>query len=189
MPARANLIMSVIHSSASPGGTGSFDVVLIDADAPGSATHPVNAFSVELTVPGTSGIKFTAADVNTTAAPYIFGTLQTPPFTFDTFPTTDVTVADFDPPGASTPIGPGQEFGLGHLSYSVAPGTPLGLVAVSFVAAGTSLTDPNGNPIAFSASTDGSISVVPEPSALVLTAIGGAALLGCLRRRRTKASV
>src|SRR4051794_6464344 len=84
-PARAALILTVANSTALTGGTGSFDVVLSST----SGTFAVSGFAVELSVSGASGVRFTAANVNTTAAPYIFGTLQSPPLTFNTFPNTD----------------------------------------------------------------------------------------------------
>lgn len=181
-PSRADLTIQVLDSSAPAGGTGSFDVVLINTDAAGTTPYSVNSFSVEVSVPGGSGVSFTAADTGTTAAPYIFGTLQTPPFTFDTFPTQDVTVSDFAAPGSAMLVNPGDEFGLGHFTYSLTAGFT-GPVTVT-LGGGTSLTDPNANAITF-VSGNGTISTrpVPEPSTLMMAALGGSMLLGYARRR------
>ena len=51
----------------------------------------VATFFVEVSVPSGSGVQFTDATVNTTAAPYIFGTFQSPPpdtFSISSFPNT-----------------------------------------------------------------------------------------------------
>src|SRR4051794_4890619 len=68
-PARADLIVQVENSSAAPGGTGSFDVVLSDT----GGTFAISGFQVELSVPGASGVQFSAVDASTTTAPYLFG--------------------------------------------------------------------------------------------------------------------
>src|SRR4051812_48866214 len=89
-PARADLIMQVDNATAAPGGTGAFDVVLKDTDPSNFSSYLIAGISVEVSVPGASGLSFTGVDTNTTAAPYIFGSLQSPPFSFSTFPTNDV---------------------------------------------------------------------------------------------------
>ena len=186
--ARADLVVTVLSSSAPVGGTGSFDVNLSNN---GATSVDVSGFSVELSVPGGSGVSFTAVDVNTTAT-YLFGTLQTPPLTFDTFPTTDLTASDFSgtPPYVTT-LQPNDTFGLEHVSYSVAPGTALGPVTVSILGLGTTteILDIIGNPITPTDPTDGTITImsaVPEPSTLwMLTSalIGVTFALGSRRHR------
>ena len=188
--ARASVIMEITNSSAGAGGTGSFDVALSDT----GGTLQVGGFSAELSVPGASGVKFTGVNTSTAAAtPYIFGTLQTPPLSFDTFPNTSFTASDTDAtaPGFVT-LNPGDLVGLAHVSYSVAAGTAPGPVTVSFVGPGTSLSDVNGGAIAFT-TTNGTITVaqaVPEPSSLLLASIGGGAamLFGLWRRRANRTS-
>src|SRR5262249_38129783 len=119
-------------------------------------------------------------------APYLFGTLQLPPFSFDTFPTQVFSASDLDltPPGFVT-LNPGDVFGLAHVSYTVAPGAPGGDVAVSLVPEGPSLSDNNGDAIP-STPQNGTIPLphsqaVPEPPALVLASLG-AFLIAVARR-------
>src|SRR5204863_7229828 len=87
---------------------------------------------------------------------------------------------------------PGQTFGLGLISYAVAAGAPPGDVPISFVAAGTSLSDASGAPIPFDTDArNGVIHIrgpaVPEPSSLVLASIGlGTSLLVVLLGRRER---
>jgi hypothetical protein len=102
-PAFADLILQVENATAHAGGTGSFDVVLAATDG----TFQVSGFSVELAVAAGSGVTFTGASVDTTTASYVFTTLQAPPFTFATFPTTDFTASDssMTAPGFATADG------------------------------------------------------------------------------------
>ncbi len=179
-PARAGLIIQALNSTADPGGTGAFDVVIRDD----GGTFQVAAFSVELSVPMNSAVSF--SDVTTgTLATYIFGTLQSPPFTFDSFPTQDFSAGDFTAtaPGFIT-LNPNDMFGLAHVTYSVDSGAPAGPIAVSLVSTGTSLSDQNAVDVAFTTS-NGTITVsgsaVPEPSSLVLAGLG-VAVLALLRR-------
>jgi hypothetical protein len=99
-PARAGLIVQALNSTANPGGTGAFDVVVNDT----GGTFQVAGFSVELSVPGGSGVSFSDVTTDTLAATYLFGTVQSPPFTFDSFPTQDFSAGDFTvtPPGFIT---------------------------------------------------------------------------------------
>lgn len=183
-PARAQLAITALDSTAQSGGTGSFDIVLQDL----GGTFQIGGFSLELSVPGASGITFTAVDTLTTDA-YLFGALQSLPFSFDSFPNTTFSASDtdFTAPGYVT-LNPGDLYGLAHVSYSVLAGTPGGAVTVSLldVGGGTSLSDDAGNPVSFSA-TNGTItvqSVVPEPSAFALAGVGGALALAFARRTR-----
>ena len=186
-PAQADLIVEVQDSTAAAGGTGAFDVMLHDT----GGTFNVSGFQVQLSVPGGSGIQFTSVDTST-STPYIFGTLQSPPLSFDLFPNTTFTASDsdFTPPFFTT-LFAGDIFGLVHVNYSVASGTPASDVLVSIVPAGTMLFDDNTpipNPIAYTP-VNGTIHLrgVPEPSAMLLMAIGGAALLAHRRRRAAPA--
>src|SRR5262249_36905023 len=108
-PARAEMVIQVADSSSAPGGTGSFDVTLQNT----GGTFQIAGFSVELSVPAGSGASFTGVTVDTVAAPYLFGTLQLPPFSFDTFPTQDFSATDVDltAPGFIT-SNPSDVFGL-----------------------------------------------------------------------------
>ncbi len=120
-------------------------------------------------------MSFTGVTVDTLTAPYLFGTLQAPPFSFDAFPSQDFSASDFDlsAPGFVT-SNPGDAFGLAHVAYQVDPGAPGGLVTVSLVSAGTSLTDDVSDAVLFTP-RDGTITLpqaVPEPSSLVLSSLG-----------------
>jgi hypothetical protein len=171
LPLRAGLVIEALNSTATPGGTGSFDVVLFNNSASGS--FGVTGFSVELTLPTLSGISFTGVNVNT-AAPYIFGTYQSgmTPFSANTFPNQDFVAGDQH---GTASVHPGDTFGLAHVSYLVAPGTALGPVDVS-LGARTSLHS-GEVPVPFT-KQDGTITVtdnvaaVPEPAPLLLLVIG-----------------
>ena len=71
-PAHAGLIVQALDSTADAGGTGAFDVIVSDT----GGTFEVAGFSVELSVPGVSGVSFSDVTTGTLAAPYLFGTLQ-----------------------------------------------------------------------------------------------------------------
>ena len=190
-PTSAGLILQVANASAKAGGTGSFDVVLAATDG----TFQVSAFSVELSVAAATGVTFTGASVDTMTAPYLFTTLQAPPLTFATFPTTDFTASDssMTSPGFVTLSGPPTETaGVEHVTFAVAAGTPAGAIPVSIVIGGnTQILDVAGNILA-STATNGIITIsssaVPEPSSL-LTGSLSAALIGsavALKRRRSR---
>jgi hypothetical protein len=186
-PAGAAAIIAVGSSTAAAGQTGSFDVVLTST----GGSFNVSAFSVELSVPASSGITFTGASVSTTTAGYLFSTLQLPPLTFATFPTTDFIASDAS---ATAPffvnVLPGQTYGLEHVTYSVASGTHTGVVPLSLVNLGvnTQLLDVSDSVIASSGSS-GSITVggtsVPEPSSLVLGFIAAGALIAAATTWKT----
>ena len=183
-PARAALVIEALNSSAAPGGTGSFDVDLLD----NGGTFNVSAFSFGLSVAGASGLTFTGVNTATTSAPYLFGTLQFPPLTFSSFPTASFTASDSDAtPPFFTTLTPGSTFGLGHVTYAVAPGTALGPIPISFVSNNTNLSDVNANTVPAS-TQPGTVTVavapaVPEPGTLPLLGLGLLGL-GGLRARR-----
>ncbi len=191
--AKADLILMSLDSTAPVSGTGSFDVAL--ANIGGTTVINVSAFSVELSLPDSSGVSFTGVNTNTAASnPYIFGTLQSPPLTFNSFPTTNFIVSD----SSATPpffvsLNPGDLYGLEHVTYAVAPGASPGPVTVSILGIGstTQILDVTGNLISFTP-TNGTITVVatavPEPSSFFLSTtalIIGASLAFFARRRKT----
>ena len=186
-PARADLIITVLDSSAAPGGTGTFDITLTNT---GAADINISSFSVEPTLSPTSGVHFT--DVTTaTTLPYIFAASSSvtasSPFSYDLFPNTDFIASDsfFAAPGYQA-IAAGATLGLAHVLYSVDAGTPLGAVPVTLDMTGTSLADEAGNLLSVTPA-NGTITValraVPEPSTVLLMGIGGGLLF--LRRKRT----
>jgi hypothetical protein len=181
--ASAAAIIEAGSTSAAAGRTGSFDILLTST----GGSFNVSAFSVELSVPSSSGVTFTGAGTGTTTASYLFSTLQSPPMTFATFPTTDFIASDSSvtSPFFAT-IAPGQTVGLEHVTYSVAASAPSGVVPISIMSIGTDtqLLDLSDTLIPASGS-NGSITVagsaVPEPSSLVLTLIGGVTLFAAGR--------
>jgi hypothetical protein len=195
-PARAGLIIQVLDAAALPGGSGSLDIVLTD----NGGTYQVGGFTVDVSVPAGAGVMFTAADTLTNASthPYIFGTYQSSPFPFATDPSNPGMAATFPnlefvagdamqtAPGFVT-LNPGDTLGLVHVSFSVAANVPIGGAApVTLVGGGnTSLSDVNGNPVAFS-TLDGTITFtsVPEPSSLALGGLGSFGLGVYARLRR-----
>ena len=72
------------------------------------------------TINGSSGVQFTDVTTSTVVQPYLFGTLQLPPFSFDNFPTQDFSAGDSNlvPPGFIT-LHTGDMFGLVHVDYAV----------------------------------------------------------------------
>jgi hypothetical protein len=169
--ASAGLILQVENATAQAGGTGSFDVVLSVTDG----TFQVSGFSAELAVAAGSGITFAGASVDTTSAPYVFTTLQAPPLTFATFPTTDFIASDssMTAPGFVTLSAPPTvTVGIEHVTFAVAAGTPDGAVPVSIVIGdNTQILDVAGS-ILPSTAANGTIAIsssaVPEPSSVIL---------------------
>jgi hypothetical protein len=191
-PCRAEgLVIEAPNLTATPGSTGSFDVLLVNpADG---TSHDVAADSLGLSLLGPLSITFTGVSIDTVAAPYIYVTSGTTqgagPLSTDTFPNTQFTASDseFAAPGFRT-VSPGETFGLAHVSYAVSPTSPGGTDTLAFGSPATSLSDINGLAIPFSIS-NGSITVaiVPEPATLTLGATAAIVGLGsfwwCRRKR------
>jgi hypothetical protein len=174
------LVIEAPNVAALPGSSGSFDLLLVNTNPAGGASFDVAADSIQLFLAGPASVTFTDASINT-IVPYIYVTSGTTvpgggPLSLDTFPNTGFTASDaeFAAPGFRT-VNPGDTFGLAHVSFTVSPTAPLGTDTINFVSSATSLSDNNGNSIPFSL-VSGSISVVPEPSALIEA--GTAALIG-----------
>jgi hypothetical protein len=113
------------------------------------------------------------------------------PLSLDTFPNTSFTASDteFASPGFRV-LNPGDTFGLANVSFTVSPTAELNQTdAITFVSSTTSLSDQNGSAIPFT-TTNGTLSTVPEPSALIEAAT--ATLFGAgwfwWRRRRSRAT-
>ena len=181
------LVIEAPNLTATPGSSGSFDLLLMNTNLTGGTSYDVSSDQFVLSLSGPLGIAFTAVSIATdpVAAPYIFvssGTTQPggPPLSTDTFPNTQFTGADaeFASPYYRT-VNPGQTFGLAHVSYAVSSSTPGGIDTITIAPSPVSLlTDLAGNPISFGI-TNGSIAVgtvVPEPWAL--TQASTAVLIG-----------
>ena len=190
-PARADLIITVLDSFAAPGETGTFDITITNT---GPSAVDISSFSIEPTLSPASGVHFTDVTMATTLT-YIFagssGVSASAPFSYNTFPTSDFVATDssFATNGYQT-IGAGTTLGLAHVLYSVDTGTPSGSVPVTLDLTGTALTDVAGNFLSFTPA-NGTITIasraVPEPSAVLLVAVGGG-LMFLRRRRRTIAA-
>ena len=128
------LVIEAPNLTATPGSSGSFDLLLVNTNPTGGTSYDVSSDQFVLSVSGPLGITFTGVSIATdpVAAPYIFvssGTTQPggPPLSTDTFPNTTFTGADaeFASPYYRT-VNPGQTFGLAHVSYAVSSSTPKG---------------------------------------------------------------
>lgn len=185
-PTRAQLVFTVQNVTVSPGGTGYFDVTLTNPGAAPDAS--VASFSFELSGAGTPNISFTSVDA-ATSAPYIFGTLQSTPFSYDTFPNTTFTASDVDFAAPSVTLTGGETVGVGRVGFTAAPGSSTGGFAVSFMNPGgtTSLNDENGKDVPFT-TTPGTIIVAsaPEPSPLAALGFGLLGVGGLALRARRK---
>jgi hypothetical protein len=177
-----------------PGFAGTLELDLLNPST-NAQSFNVAGFQFELQVPGGLGVLFTNATTSTTAAPYIFAGNSTadsmfggslivspppPPATND--------LLGFDTVATSnsyTTLSPGKSFGLGLISFTVDASAASGIVPVSIIpfdinAApnGTLISDNLGVSIPFT-TPDGTITiqagttVVPEPSTLMLTIVGG----------------
>ncbi len=191
-----SLVVEVVPANTNV-TAGSARTLELDLLNPSSNTQSFNVagFQFELQVPGGSGVLFTNATTSTTAESYIFagnsianshlgGSLlisALPPSG-----TSDLLGADtVMTPGSYTTLNPGNSFGLGLISFTVSASAASGIVPVSIIPfdintapSGTLISDNNGGSIPFSTS-DGTITVqagttvVPEPSTLMLTIVGG----------------
>jgi hypothetical protein len=203
-PTRADLVISAPNLSASPGDVAdTFDLVLTDTDPAGTAAYHIQSFSIVLSLQGAAGVGFT--DVTTATgpmSPYIFSPSfddQNGLMLSDITPgTITLSFTAGDSQGGTTAayqtVGPGQIFGLAHVTFAVDATAATGARALHFDPTGTNLSDENGNLITMSLtpSQDGSITVAtgggtvvtPEPSTLVTALTGvGAVLIAFLRRR------
>src|SRR5262249_16392137 len=172
VPCRADLVIKAPPVTASAGSSGSFDVLLENTNPAGGASYDVAADSFGLSLSGPLSVTFTDVTINT-GVTYIYvasGTTQGDgAVSLDTFPNTQFTASDseFASPFFRT-VGPGDVFGLGHVSFTVDASTPNGTDALVIASdATTSLSDINGNPIPFLIQNGSlSVGVVPEPAAL-----------------------
>lgn len=199
------LVISAPDITGAPGSSGEFQVLLTNTNPSGGASYNVAGDSFELYLDNANGrVLFTNVAIpGAGSAPYIYSVstadqLGIPLYTEpnNPFPTNVFTAGDSGYfvkggyPGYTT-VNPGDVYALGLVSYSIAPTASPGgpPIAIDFVGIGTStsLSDENGNPIAFS-TTAGSVTitaVTPEPSSWVLaTTAVGIFVLSRVRRRR-----
>jgi hypothetical protein len=184
---RAGLVIEAPNLNVAPGSAGSFDILITST----GGTFNVASDTVELSLTGLSGVTFTNVSI-ATVTPYIYGadsaTTGGSTFTFSTFPGTQVEVFDFLLSLGAITIGPGSQFGLVNVQYSVAPGATPGASGTLTFGPDTSLADATGGLVGFTAQ-DGSITIattsIPEPSTAVLLAIGCTAAVVCPALRRS----
>jgi hypothetical protein len=186
--ASADLIVSAQVVSAPVGSTG--NTLEVDLANTGGAAVNLAGFSFGLSVTD-ADISFTNVDINTTLLAYIFAghSLFGPDISTTPPPSGQVVIAsdNYDVANSGIVLASGATVGLGRVlfdvSSSASPTTAL-VTVTSFPT--TSLSDFQGNDVRITTFQNGSITIspVPEPSTLYLTALGGVALLGIARRRR-----
>jgi hypothetical protein len=181
------LLISAPDLVATAGSSGAFDVLLTNTNSVGGASFDVASDAFILALSGPLDASFTAVSIDTVAAPYIYVLSGTTvpggsPLSTDAFPNMQFTASDseFAAPGFRL-IGPGQSFGLAHVSYSIAADSRNGTDTISFL--NVSLTDQNGMTF-MPRESNGLISVIPEPSTLVPAATAVLIGLGVLWHRR-----
>ncbi len=186
VPAHATLSFNVQSVVASAGDVGDvLDVTLTNTGAP----LTIGGFSFGLSV-ADSHIVFTDATIGTTTATYIFNghSLFGPGIIISGAGTQSLTAGDnYDTSNAGATVGTGATVGLGHVFFNVLAGVPVGPIAVTLASFPTSsLSDNNGNDVTIGVFNNGFITIpsgaVPEPSSLVLLAVGLAALAWARKR-------
>jgi hypothetical protein len=187
--AGAGIIVSVQSVSASTGTTG--NTLEVDVQNTGASVD-IAAFSFEISVPGGSGITFTAADTSTSTFTYIFAGNSAQGPNINVTSGTDLMASDNAASG-STKLNTGVTLALGRVSFNVASSAPLGPVTVSLTDfPATSLTAPDLSNIHIDTLTNGTITVtqgvaVPEPSSLVSASVGLVGVAWLIRRKRSAA--
>ncbi len=186
-PAQASPVALLFEAptlSATPGSTGSFDILVADK----AVSFDLAGESVELGISGT-GVEFTDTSADT-VTPYIFNpsfdadNASPLDFSGDPYPKNDFITSDLsDAPAGFIVINDGDTFGLVNVSYSVDADAALGdrTLTIESIGGGTSTSDENGAVVPFGTS-NGVLTVVavPEPASLML-AILAAPLV--MRRR------
>ena len=188
-PMHAGTVLSIQPgtSSANPGGSGAFNVVLTNT---GTSGVSIGGFAFQVSV-ASPDITLTGADFSSVPT-YIFAGHSfdmdfSLPLNTDSGATLDA-IDSYDVALSGIILGAGQSLGLGEVFFSVANPAATGPFPVTFTGSPTigsnnDLGDANGNTFAIDSFVNGSIDIVPEPTSLLLMAAGTAGLLG-LRRRR-----
>jgi len=187
---RAGLVVSATNPTTAAGGTGSFDILLINDDP--SNGVDISSFNTEVGVASNAGLTFTDATDATTPG-YIFGSVQNGPL--GTISGFSITLSDYLASGSQT-VGAGATVGLAHVTYTLASSTPAGVpIAITFSTGGTQIYDAGLSEILPLTLQGGTITVtaaatVPEPGTMVLAGLvcgmGGVAV--SYRKLRRKAA-
>jgi hypothetical protein len=185
VPARADIILTVQSVTVSAGSSNDALDVTLTNTGPNSVTIGGFAFGLSTTVP----ITFTAANISTSTAPYIFTGHSLFGPVISTTPAGQTLEAsdNFDVVNAGTTVSAGATVGLGHVLFNV--GSTPGIFVVTLAAfPSTSLSSPSGGNVPFTREVNGTITVgvVPEPSSVTLMGVGLAFLAGLARSRRAK---
>jgi len=187
-----SLTIEAPNVTASAGQTVSFDVLLVNNDLIG---YQIAGDAFTLTLSPSIGVTFTDATTLTTTAPYIYqasSDVDLPTTLYDSLPGTSFTAADtVDLPYHYQQVDPGASFGLGNVTFSVAPtvapNSVFQLILTPYSQFPAALNDQNLNYFPYDV-VDGTITIVeiPEPSSLFMACIS--ALSGLvIAWRRTRA--
>jgi hypothetical protein len=175
------IVGSATVGAPSTGNT--FEVSITNVGS--TASVPISGFSFGLSVPGASGITFTAATINTVLNGYLFAGETTPPFTTDSFPNQTFTASDFYAQNGGIVINPNQTFGLGLITFDVASNAANQTTVTLAAFPVTSVNDENFNEVAFTGFNGTiSLSAVPEPATWAMIGVGSVTLSGWYYRRR-----
>jgi hypothetical protein len=183
--ARADLLLTAQSVTAKPGDVNDlFNVYITNL---GAAAVDVESFNFEINTTSTD-ITFEQATTATTLYPYIFAgnSLFGPVISFSS-PGQTLDAADTTANSGFTTVNPGASFGLGLISFDVAPGAPNQVAPVNFNTspAATSISDPAGHPLTLDfASGNITVTAVPEPATGLLLFVPLAGLLWSKRLRR-----
>ena len=186
---RADLLVYATNSTASAGGTGSFEVVVQNTSTDGTS-YNISSFNTLLEVTNGTGLTFTGADGSTTSFGYIFGSVQFAPLGVVVGDT--ITLSDYEATSFVT-LAAGQSLGLGNVTYSLAPGAPLDSINPIVINFGLTQIYDDSNPaleITLNTPQGGAVTVtasaVPEPGTIVLaglvSSLGGVCVY---KRKRT----
>jgi hypothetical protein len=184
--ARASVVFSVQSVSASPGDVN--DLFEVDVTNTGPLAVQLSAFNFVVHT-SSSDITLKQATTGTLLHPYVFaGNSLLGPIISTLTPGPNMDGGDLPFNLTATTIAPAATFGLGEVSFDVAPGAPAEILQIMFDTTNTSATDQNTNPIALSF-TNGQITILsatPLPAALPLfaTGLGALGLLGWRRKRK-----
>jgi hypothetical protein len=195
-PAHANLNLSIsaVDPAAESSGN-SLEVLLTNT---GGAAVEISAFTFELSS-STGAIRYTEANTNLIAAPYLFDGYSAfgPIISTKTGTTLDASDLFDDFTGGAT-VGPGEVVGLGHVLFDVvgaASGSSLEIKLTGYPATSLSGTDASGVVVDFPFATLVRqpmviSSPVAEPGGGYLTAVGlsGMALVALRRQRQRRRS-
>lgn len=193
---KAALVINVGGSTASAGGSGTFDITLENTDA--QSSFDIAAFSIDISMASGSNILFFKVEE---ASNYIFESIfdkfiiSSPTFPKDP-PSEALTVVGGSLSDASVPLGFGGSLGLIRVSYQVAADAESGVfdIQVHVGPGKTELSGPGANPLEFTVHSGaitvlGDPQVIPEPSSIIALATAAALLPipSLVRRTRRKA--